>query len=172
MANIKVEIAVVVEIGEGRRGRPVAITGKTGLLGDVFERAVAAVAIKRIRPKACDEQVGMAVVVIISHGDAVSIPARHGGDARCFGHVLERAVTSIAEEMIARLRPAAIGRKRPALHAIHIKKSVTVEIEKPDTAAKRLGKLTERRQPVIEHKFGEARGRSAIFEARHASGCL
>ena len=40
MADIKVEVAVAVEVGERRRGRPVAIAAQPGPQGDVLERAV------------------------------------------------------------------------------------------------------------------------------------
>ena len=48
------------------------------LRGHVLERAVAPVAIQGIGPPAGHEQVGVAVVVVVAHGDAVAVAARHG----------------------------------------------------------------------------------------------
>ena len=48
VADVEVEVAVAVEIGEGRRGRPVAVAPQTGFLRHILERAVAPVAIESI----------------------------------------------------------------------------------------------------------------------------
>ena len=44
MADVEVEIAVVVEVGERGGGGPVAIAGQAGPFGHVLERAIAPVA--------------------------------------------------------------------------------------------------------------------------------
>ena len=41
VADVKIEVAVAVQVGKGRRGRPVAIAGQPGLAGDVLKRSVA-----------------------------------------------------------------------------------------------------------------------------------
>jgi hypothetical protein len=48
MTNIKVEITVVIQVGKGGRGGPVAITPQAGTLGDVFEGPVTAIAVQGI----------------------------------------------------------------------------------------------------------------------------
>ena len=49
VADVEVEVAVVVEVGEGRRGRPVARARQARARGDVLEGPVAAVAVERSR---------------------------------------------------------------------------------------------------------------------------
>ncbi len=44
VADIQIEVAVTVEVGEGRRGRPVARTGQSGARGRVLERAIPPIA--------------------------------------------------------------------------------------------------------------------------------
>ena len=53
--------------------------------GDVFERAVAAIVIKDVAIDAGDEEIGMAVVVVICSGRAHRVAFAR--DARVFGHV-------------------------------------------------------------------------------------
>ena len=82
MADVEVEVAVVVQVGEGGRCRPVAIAAQAGPVGDVLERPVPAVAIEGVRSPAGDEEVGMAVVVEVADGHAVSVTALSSGRCR------------------------------------------------------------------------------------------
>ena len=82
VADIQIEVAVAVEVGEGGRGRPVARTAQSGAIGRVLERAVAPVVQQEIRPEPRDEQVGPAVVVVVAGGHAEAISAADPRDAR------------------------------------------------------------------------------------------
>ncbi len=75
MGDVEIEVAVAVEVGEDGRGRPVAFAPEPGEVGCVLEGAVPAVAVKRVRPPAGDEQVGISVVVDVADGDPVTVPA-------------------------------------------------------------------------------------------------
>ena len=101
VANVEIEVAVAVEVGEGRRRRPVAIArpGRRG--GDVLERAVALVAVERIRLPASDEQVGMAVVVDSRRRSRRVRIRPESRRCRTFRDVLERAVAPIAKQPVA-----------------------------------------------------------------------
>ena len=101
VADVEVEVAVAVEIGEGRRGRPVAIAAQSGALGGVLERAVAPVVKQGIRPEAGDEQVGAAVVVVVAHRHAEAVAAADPRRSRGGRRVLERAVAPVAEQAVA-----------------------------------------------------------------------
>ena len=81
MADVEVEVAVAIQIGERRRSRPVAISCKPSLLGDVFKRPVSSVAIEGVLPPAGHEEVGPAVVVDITHGDPVPVSTCDRADA-------------------------------------------------------------------------------------------
>ncbi len=47
VTDVEVEVAIVVEIGKRRGGRPVALATKASGIGDVFKGPVAPVAIER-----------------------------------------------------------------------------------------------------------------------------
>ena len=68
MADVEVEVAVVVQVGKRRRGGVVARAGQAGALGDVLEGAIAAVAVERVGLQPGHEQVGVAVVIVVAHG--------------------------------------------------------------------------------------------------------
>ena len=101
MADVEIQVAVVVQVGEGRRGRPVAIAPQPGRGRHILERAVPAVMVKGIRPPAGDEEVGAAIVIVVAHGHAVAIPLGRAGQARGLGDVLEAAVPAIPKEAVA-----------------------------------------------------------------------
>ena len=103
MADIQVEVAVAVEIGEGRRGRPVAITAQPGAVGRVRERAVSLVVEQDVRPEPGDEQVGAAVAVVIAGGHAERVAATDPGDARRGRHIFKRAVAPVAKQAVFRV---------------------------------------------------------------------
>ena len=68
----QVEIAVVVDVREGRRGAPEGI-GDAGLGGDVGEGAVAIVAEELIAAEAGDEEVEVAVAVDVAGRAAAAV---------------------------------------------------------------------------------------------------
>ena len=70
VADVEVEVAVAVEVGECRRGGPVAVAAQAPSLGDVLEGAIAPVAVEGIATPACDEEVGSSVVVDVANGHA------------------------------------------------------------------------------------------------------
>ena len=101
VADIEVEVAVVVQVGPGRRRRPVAVAAEPGTRGDVLEAAVAEVVVEGIGPPSGDEEVGAAVVVVVADGDPVPVAAGQRGQAGRGGGVLEPAVAAVAEEAVA-----------------------------------------------------------------------
>src|SRR5262245_45032383 len=71
MTDIEVEVTIAVQVGEGGRGRPIAITPKSGRLRHVPEGSVPLVTVQRVSAPAGDEEIGMAIAVIITDGHAV-----------------------------------------------------------------------------------------------------
>src|SRR5207247_1082813 len=109
------EVTVIVQVGEGRRGWPVPIAAQAGVLRGVFERPITAVMVKRIGPPSGNEQIGMAVVVVVADCDTLAVAsARHPGQPAGRRDVLERAVAAVTVESIARLGGGGIGRERAA----------------------------------------------------------
>src|SRR5262249_50637766 len=103
MADIQVEVAIVVQVGEGSRGRIGATARQPRAVRRIFERPVAPLALQRVGLQAGDEEVGVAVVIVIPHGYAQSVASTPGdrGDLRAFGRVGERTVAAVAEEPVA-----------------------------------------------------------------------
>ena len=120
-----------------------------------------------------DEQVGMAVVVVVAHGHAHAVSASPGdrGDAGFLGHVLEGAVAAVAEEPIAGGRsaslpgPPARAAQGSALDAIDVEPAVAVEVEQADAARHRLGQQVLRGLAVVEDE-AKAGGLGVVDEFR------
>src|SRR6185437_15720153 len=115
VADVEVEVAVVVEVGEGGRRRPVAVAAQPGARRDIPERAIALVAIERVGAPAGDEEVRVAIVVDVADGDAVAVAAGHPADPGGLRDVLERAIAPVAEEAVAGPRPRLVGGEGPPL---------------------------------------------------------
>src|SRR5262249_11230907 len=134
MADVEVEVAIVVEVGKCGRGRPVAVAPQAGRDRRVLEGPIAAAAIKRVGPPAGDDQFGIAVVGVVAHGSPVAVAARKACDAGTRPDVLEGAVAAVAEQAVA-MGPSGwdpgrvpIGRELPALGAIDIEPAVAIII--------------------------------------------
>ena len=100
VADIEVEVAVIVEVGPCRRCRPIAIAAEPRAGRHVLEPALSEVVIKGVGPPSGDEEVGPAVVVEVAHGDPVAVAPGQRGQAGRDGRVLEPAVAAIAEEAV------------------------------------------------------------------------
>ena len=100
MTDIEVKVAVPVEVGPCRRGRPVAVAAQARAGRDVSNRPVSQVVIEGVGAPAGDEDIGPAIVVVIAHGDPVPVTSGQFGQAGRRGGVLEPAVAAIAEEAV------------------------------------------------------------------------
>ena len=141
VADVQVEVAVAVEVGERRRRRPAAVSAQPPTGRHVLECAVATVSVQRVRPEAGDEEIGSSVVVHVADGGAVPVAAGHGGETRARGHVFKGAVALVAEQPVA-----VVGRVGPegegsALHGVDVEPAVAVVIQQRDPAAHGLGEL-------------------------------
>ena len=170
MAYIQIEIAVVVEIGPGCRGRPVAIAGQAHLGGDVGKSAVALIAIKGIRAPARDEEIGAAVVVKIADGNAVAVAARQLPDSSLLGHIVEGAVATVPEQSVARGPIEGSRRKRTTLHDKHVEPAVAVIVQEADSAGRGLRELAPLRPAVVEHEL-QAGGARLVAKQRNDQAC-
>src|SRR5260370_41965128 len=89
----QVHVAVAIIIAPGGAGGKAGNSAKPGLLSDIFKLAVAESAIEDAVSVASDEQVQIAVVVEIGHGNAHA-PAFHG-ESGLLGDVGEVAVGAL-----------------------------------------------------------------------------
>ena len=149
MADVEVEVAVAVQVGEGRRGRPVAVAAQPGRVGDVLERAVAAVAIEGVGPPAGDEQVG---VGRRCRSRRRPRRGRSPGRRRCpSGSVTSSKVPS--PRLRKRRSPGGArsgrGGNGPPWTAVDVEPAVAVVVEQRHAAAGLLGELVERRLAVV-----------------------
>src|SRR6202034_2854575 len=94
VANVEVEVAVVVEIGERGRGWPVAIAPETRTIRDVLEGSITMIPVKSIRSPAGNEEVGVPVVVEVADGHPVAVASFHLSDPRLFRGILEGAIAT------------------------------------------------------------------------------
>src|SRR5262249_20858817 len=127
MANVKVEIAVAVEVGESRRSRPVPPAPQAPGVRRVLEGAFAPVAVERIRPPTGDEEIGPAITVDVADRHTVPVAAVKPCDAGSLARVLKRAVAPVVEQPIAAAGVSATRRimlKRTALNAVHVEPAI------------------------------------------------
>ena len=114
MTDIEVEVAIAVEVGPSRRGGPVAVAAQAGAGSRILERSVATIVQKSVRLPTGDEQVGMAVVVVVADRDAVSISPRKPVQSGPLADILECSVATVPEQAVAGMADLQKGaRARP-----------------------------------------------------------
>ncbi len=167
VADVEIDIAVAVEIGEGRRRRPVAGAAEPGAGGRVLEGAIAPVAEQCVRPPARDEQIRMSVVVEVADGRGVAVAPGEGRDPGRFGRVLEGAVAPVAKETIGRRETGNIGarRERTALDGVYVEPAVAVEIEQGDAPTRHLRELVDPGRSVVVDERIQARLPGVVDES-------
>ena len=149
----QIDVAVPVVVQECCAGAP-AILRRDHRIRDIGERAVAIVAVQRVGAEVRDVQVQIAVVVVVTHGQAHAVAAV--AEARFIGHVHEPlghdavrpnlqivAVQTIATfGSLQSIRVDAIGvrqcAERERLHGIHIQVAIAVVIKQPAPGARNL----------------------------------
>ena len=113
MADVQVEVAIIIEVGEGGRGRPIAVARQTHPLRDILESPVPSIAIQGIGSPPGHEEIGVAVVVVIADRHALAVALGHPADSRGVRHVFERPVAAVAEQAVAPGGLSGIGGNRP-----------------------------------------------------------
>ena len=113
VADVQVEVAVVIEVGESGRCRPIAVARQARRPRHILESPVPSIAIQAIGSPPGQKEVGMAVVVVIADGDAVSISLGHSADSRGVRHIFECPVAAVAKQPVSPWRLSGIGGNRP-----------------------------------------------------------
>src|ERR1700722_600684 len=120
MADIEVEVAVVVEVGPCGGSGPITIAPQSGGGGGVFKAALAGVVIEGVGPPARDKKVGSAVVIVVTDGDPVAVPAGQLGESGRHGRIVKAAVAAVAKEPVPEDGRSRRRRKLSSLDGIDI----------------------------------------------------
>ncbi len=168
VADVEVEVAVVVQVGEGGRCRPVSAATQTDGFGDVLEGAVLTVPVEGIPAPAGHEEVRSAVVVEVAHGDTMPIAPCQGGDAGFFRDVLEGAVAAVPEQAVAAFGGCLSGGERAALDGVDVEPAVTVVVDQADAAAHGFGQALQGGCVAVVHE-GETGRMGLIHKVRHVT---
>ena len=171
VADVEVEVAVVVQVGERRRRRPVAVPRQAGSVRDVFECAVASVSVKGVRPPPRQEQIGVAVVIDSRRrrlrGRSLrswrSIPLRIDTSSNVPSPRFRKSRSPV--RLLARRR-----RESAALDGVDVEEAVAVIVDEADSAARTLGKLAARGCAVVENKAAEPGRAGVVLETGRGRG--
>src|SRR5690242_4379838 len=150
VGNEKVEVAVVVVVDPRCGNGPIFFERRkveAGFSRDVGKRAIAIVAIKLVAMDAGDEQILVAIVVVIAYGDTYT--KSFSGETSLCGDIAESAVAIVAVETIPEfLSSFSERRKRGAINAEKIGPTVTVKIDDAEAARQRLDLVFAARSPI------------------------
>src|SRR6266550_667699 len=149
LGNDDVEMAVVIEVEEtGRDGPAAACDSCFG--GNVGESSVAIIVIKDVLPVARNEEIGVAVIVVVADRDAHAVVASASvGKARGFRHVRETAVFVLAIEAIPVAwvgtikflwKPHRAGHA-PAIYQKNVEQAIVIVVEQGHAARHRFNEV-------------------------------
>ena len=175
LAHEQIEQSVPVVIEECGAGGEAGVADAGGA-GHVGEGAIAVVMVENAAAEAGDEQVLVAIGVVIANGaaDRVELLSAAGAvDAGLVGHVLEAMAAEVAEEAVAQRRPAMVTRQRRSLYQVGVQPAVTIRVEQGAAAAGKLRIVAAARAAVVADE-ADAPARRLIHkpwnERRRGSG--
>src|ERR1035438_632715 len=113
-SDYKVEESIVINIHEGRTGRP-SRRADTSLLGYVGEMTIAIVVEQLIVWEARDEEIFPSIVVVVTHRHSHAVAG--AGESGGFRDVLERPIALLMIEPVPKLR-TSLGGKSAFCHGI------------------------------------------------------
>ena len=168
-AQHQVEPAVVVVVEPDGARRP-AGRGDTGFVGDVGEGAVAVVLVERAAPVGGDQDVWVAVVVVVGNGAAHPELAA-AGDAGLVGDVGEGAVAVVLVERVLQRRLRLVEVARAAVDHEDVDPAVVVVVEERDAGPHRFRQVPVRGHRVFVDPRDAARARWNFLEQWPCRGC-
>ena len=122
-----------------------------GFRGHVGEGAVAVVVVERVAMNAADEDVLVAVVVVVANGHAGIVAGAR--EARFLGDVLEGAVAVVVKQAVGVFRRSLLkGLDIGAVGEEDIQLAVVVVVEDGDAAGHRLGRVALRGFAAIQRE--------------------
>ncbi len=168
IADEQVEIAVVVDVQERRPRQPAVGTLGVGRLGDVFEVPLAIVAEEIAAVDRCHVNVGVAIVVVVAHGDALAI--------KCFvepgllGDVLEVALAVVAVQGLSGRGLDLVAGPERRVDEEQVLVAVAIVVEERHARAHRFGQeLLSQRTVIVDER--DARLLGDVHEL-HGGQCL
>ncbi len=154
VGDVEVEIAVAVVVEKARAGAPLRGAARDPGGGrHVGEGAVAVVLVEDVGTEARDEEIEVAVPVVVADGDAGLVGALAGAapvHARLRGHIRERPVLVVAVE--------DVGGARRAVHEVEILEAVVVVVDPGDARAEGLDHVLLGRGSRLVHERDERLG--------------
>ena len=136
MGDKQVGPAIAVVVAKGRTGRPAGINAQPCLIGYIGEGAIVIVAVKGHSAKAGDQQIGPAVVVVVSDGRS------HGpagiADSGLFGHIGKGAVVVVVVKRAPRFAAGQRHVDAGGIGKVNVGPAVAVIVDERDSTAHRL----------------------------------
>src|SRR5262249_31207282 len=148
----EIEFAVSVIIEPGGARSPFAFVRDAGPLGNIREGSVAVVMVEDRTVVAEYHQIGVTVIVVISHGDAHPESA-FGAHAGLLGHVSERPVAVVAIKRAAQRLLRFVKPGGRAVDQIDIEQPVGVVINPSATRPHRLNQVLLRSRRVVVNEM-------------------
>ena len=124
----KIEPAVFVVVKPSRAGRPFAFICDARFCGDVGERSIAIIVIENGAAIAGHVKIRVAVVVVVSDGDALPVVSR-AADAGLFGDVGKGSVAVVVIQRRAQRMRWLINIRGRRLNEIQIQQAVLVVVD-------------------------------------------
>ena len=150
VADEQIEIAVVVDVEERRAGEPAIGPLGVGRGGDVVEVPLAVVAEQIAAADRRDVEVGIAVVVVVAHGDALAVERLV--EPGFLGDVLEVSLAVVAIEGLGRRGLDLVAGPVRRVDEEQVLVAVAVVVEEGDARAHRLGQELVAEGAVVVHE--------------------
>src|SRR5712691_12300 len=143
IGHVQVKVAVIIVIAERCTHTPLGEgpvrVGDAGSLAHVRKSPIAVVAIKLVWAEARDVNVGIAVVIVVTHCTA-AMPAA-GAQVRFSRHVRERAIAVVPQQVVVRMLAAGLGLSRGTVNQIDVLIAVVVIVEETSALAVHFGQV-------------------------------
>ena len=162
--DIEIGAAVAIVIEEHGPGGPEAARENAGFFRSVAERAVTVVAEQEIAAVAGDQNIIVAIAVIIGDGDAHAPAGRP--QSSLFSDVGEGSVAVVVVQRADRLTAASVRFQTGAANQHDVEPAVAVVIEERASASDRFEDIVLARRPLSVEEAGEPGGSRNIGEAR------
>src|SRR5579884_3802655 len=165
MHDPEVQFAVAIEIEPARRYGPFSAFDAR-LLRGVFETAVAEIVIEDVAVHTCDEEIGVAVVIVIAYRGAHGIA--FADDSGFGGYIAEFQIAFVVIEAVPILRSGlGEGRKLGAIGEEDIRTAVAIVIENYQPARHGFDHVLLRSRAVMQDEI-DAALRGDVLEANRS----
>jgi hypothetical protein len=165
--EVKVEVAVAIEVGEGGRGAPL-VRGDAGPDRHVLEPPAPRVPVEPLVAPAGHEEVVATVAVEVAHRRAHGVARARG--PRAIGRVLEPPSSPVPVEPAGRVGLPRAPDDRPAVAEVEVEPAVAIGVNQGHAAAHDLGKVVTPPRADLEPERHPGPGRHVLEPGRSGSG--